>query len=152
MTIEEEIKHLRSVPMFENLDQKKLKLLAFTAERLTFPSGSVLFQQGETGDSAYVILDGEAEVWVSRPEHTPVKVATLARNQIVGEIAMLCGVPRTATVTAKGEVTALKLTRSIFLRLVQDFPEIAVEVLREMALRLERTTQQLREALTDGSS
>ena len=70
-------------------------------------------------------------------------VAQLDRNQIVGEIAILCDVPRTATIRAKGQLTTLKITKEVFLRLMRDFPDIGMEVMRTLAHRLEATTQQL---------
>ena len=73
-------------------------------------------------------------------------VASLGRNDIVGDIAILIDIPRTATVTAKGELVTLKLTKELFFQLVNDFPEMAVEVMRVLATRLEQTTAQLREA------
>ncbi|MDE0809925.1 MAG: cyclic nucleotide-binding protein, partial [Alphaproteobacteria bacterium] len=59
---------------------------------------------------------------------------------------ILCDVPRTATVQAKDSLTALKVTKDTFFRLVTEFPQIAVEIMRELAARLERTNAQLREA------
>jgi CRP-like cAMP-binding protein len=70
----------------------------------------------------------------------------LKRNEIVGEIAILCDVPRTATVTASTEVVTLKVTKDLFFRLITDFPEMGVEIMRVLAHRLEQTTAQLREA------
>jgi CRP/FNR family cyclic AMP-dependent transcriptional regulator len=70
----------------------------------------------------------------------------LGKNAIVGEIAILCDVPRTATVSAASEVVALRITKDRFFTLIDEFPEMAVEMLRELARRLEVTTVRLREA------
>jgi CRP-like cAMP-binding protein len=145
MTLDEEVSFLRAVPLFSKIDANKLKLLAFTSERLEFAPGDVLFEQGEAGTSAYVILKGEADVLVQGTDGL-IKVATLHQYAVVGEIAMLCDVPRTATVKAATELTALKVSRDVFLRLVHDFPDMGVEMMRELARRLEETTKQLREA------
>jgi len=145
VSLEEEIKHLRNVPMFANLDPAKLKLLAFTSERLTFEPGDVLFQEGERGDAAFVILEGSAAV-TTRGGGGALHVADLGRNDIVGEIAMLCDVPRTATVTAASRLTVLKVRREVFFRLVRDFPDMAIQVMRELAQRLDATTRQLRDS------
>ena len=99
MSLNEEVELLRNIPMFANIEPSKLKLLAFTSERMAFKDGDVLFRQGEQGDSAYVIIGGEADVIVDTPKG-PLTVAKLKRNDIVGEIAILCDVPRTATVKA----------------------------------------------------
>ena len=95
MSIKEEVEVLRAIPLFAKLEPAKLKLLAFTSQRLTFEAGHPLFQQGDPGDAAYIVLDGEAEVSIDSPQG-PVKVATVGKHAIIGEIAILCEVPRTA--------------------------------------------------------
>ncbi len=146
MSLEEEVRLLRNIPLFANIEPSKLKLLAFTSERLTFEAGQALFEQGDEGDAAYIIIGGEADVIVNTPSG-PMTVARMEHNAIVGEIAILCDVPRTATVRAASELVALKISKDVFFRLVMDFPQMAVEIMRELAHRLERTTEQLREAV-----
>jgi len=145
MTLQEEVRFLQQVPLFAKVDPARLKLLAFTSDRLTFAKGEVLFRQGEAGDAAYLILCGAAEVSIDTPGG-PLAVATIDAHEIVGEIAILCDVPRTATVTAKSEVVALRITKECFFTLIEEFPEMAVEMMRELARRLEITTVRLREA------
>ena len=147
MSMQEEVELLRNIPLFAKIDPSKLKLLAFTSERLTYAAGEILFEQGDAGDAAYIIIGGEADVIVGTPGG-PLVVATLKQNEIVGEIAILCDVPRTATVQAKTQLTSLRITKDLFFSLVVEFPEIAVEIMRELAHRLERTTTQLREAVS----
>ena len=73
-------------------------------------------------------------------------MATLGRHAIVGEIAILCDVPRTATVNARTPLLTLRIDKETFFRLVNEFPQMAVEIMRELAHRLEKTNQQLRSA------
>src|SRR2546423_1792276 len=89
VTLREEVDLLQRIPLFANVEASKLKLLAFTSERIAFESGQVLFRQGDAGDAAYIIIEGEAEVLVNGSSG-PIQVALLARNDIVGEIAILC--------------------------------------------------------------
>ena len=145
MSIEQEVEILRNIPMFAKIDPPKLKLMAFASERLTFKVGHELFKQGDAGDSAYIVIEGEADVVVQTPGG-PLKVATLKRNDIIGEIAILCDVPRTATVEASSELVALKITKDLFFRMVKDFPDMGIEIMRSLAHRLEQTTAQLRVA------
>lgn len=145
MSLDQEVEILRQIPLFANIDTAKLKLMCFASERLTFEPAQVICGQGEPGDAAYIIIDGEAEVSVATPKG-PLKVAVLKRNDIVGEIAILCDVPRTATVTASTQLETLKVTKELFFRLIMDFPEMGVEIMRVLAHRLEQTTAQLREA------
>ncbi|HEY7610573.1 MAG TPA: Crp/Fnr family transcriptional regulator [Alphaproteobacteria bacterium] len=142
MSLNEEVELLRNIPMFANIEPSKLKLLAFTSERMAFKDGDVLFRQGEQGDSAYVIIGGEADVIVDTPKG-PLTVAKLKRNDIVGEIAILCDVPRTATVKAASKLEAMVIAKDLFFRLIMEFPQMAVEIMRELARRLDATNRKL---------
>jgi len=145
MSLNEEVELLRNIPLFAKLEPSKLKLLAFTSERLTFQPEQVLFRQGDMGDAAYVLMDGEADVIVETPQG-PLTVAHLKRNDFVGEIAILCDVPRTATVQASTKLVTLRIAKELFFRLVTEFPQMAVEIMRVLAQRVERTTADLRDA------
>ncbi len=144
MSIDQEVEVLRKIPLFANIEPAKLKLMCFASERITFQEGQSLCEQGEVGDSAYIIIDGTADVIIHN--EGPVVVAQLGKNDVVGEIAILIDVPRTATVTATGQLTALKITKDLFFRMVTDFPEMGVEIMRVLAHRLEQTTAQLMQA------
>lgn len=144
MSLQQEVDLLRKIPMFSKIDPAKLKLLAFTSERMSYSGGDVLFQQGDAGDAAFVIISGEAEVSIDT-DKGPLVVAQLRDHDFVGEIAILCDVPRTATVTACSRVEALRISKDLFFRLVKEFPEIAIEVMRELAHRLENTNARLRD-------
>jgi len=150
VSLNEEVELLRNIPLFAKLEPSKLKLLAFTSERITYEADQVLFRQGDVGDAAYIIVDGSAKVLVETGEGE-IEVATLGRNDFVGEIAILCDVPRTATVRASSQTVTLRITKDLFFRLVTEFPQMSVEIMRELASRLEQTTQQLREALAQNS-
>ncbi len=147
MSLDEEVELLRKIPMFAKIEPSKLKLLAFTSERLSFDSDQDLFRQGDMGDSAYIIIDGEADVLIDTPGG-PITVATRHRNDFVGEIAILCDIPRTATVRAKTKLTTLRISRELFFRMVTEFPQMAVEIMRELAHSLELANKSLREANT----
>ena len=146
MSLNEEVDLLRKIPLFANIEPSKLKLLAFTSERLKFREGTELFHQGDMGDSAYIIINGAVRIVVSTP-NGDVKIAEVNKNDIVGEIAILCDVPRTATVVADQDVEALKISKELFFRMVGEFPQMAVEIMRELAIRLEKTTSELTQAL-----
>jgi CRP/FNR family cyclic AMP-dependent transcriptional regulator len=148
VSLREEVELLQRIPLFANVEASKLKLLAFTSERIAFESGQVLFRQGDAGDAAYIIIEGEAEVLVSGASG-PIQVAVLGRNDIVGEIAILCDVPRTATIRALQRLVCLRISKDLFLRLINEFPQIAIAVVRELASRVEAGNQKLRTALAE---
>lgn len=142
MTLQKDVEVLRNIPLFKKIEPAKLKLLAFTSEHLEFIGGEALFQEGDVGDAAYILLDGEADILVMTPKGQ-VNVATLGKNDIVGEIAILCDVPRTATVVAKSRLVTLRVSKDGFFNLVTQFPQVGVEIMHELASRLHHTTQQL---------
>ena len=145
MSIQEEVALLQNLPLFKNIETAQLKLLAFTSERLAFKAGEDLCVQGEEGDSAFLIINGDADVYLVT-EKDEILVATLHQNDIVGEIAILCDVPRTATVRAKTDVETLCISKELFLSMLQQFPAMAIQMMRELAQRLELTNSQLRAA------
>ena len=145
MSLTKDVEVLRNIPLFAKVEPAKLKLLAFTSERLEYMAGDELFHQGDYGDAAYIILEGEADVLVDTPQGA-VRVATLGKNDIIGEIAVLCDVPRTATVVAHSELETLRVSKDGFFHLVTQFPQVAIEVMSEIASRLHNTTQALTEA------
>jgi CRP-like cAMP-binding protein len=142
MSLTKDVEVLSNIPLFAKVNPTRLKLLAFTSERLEYPSGDELFHQDDYGDAAYVILKGEADILVDTPR-SAMKIATLGKNDIVGEIAILCEVPRTATVVAHGDVDALRVSKEGFFHLVTQFPQVGVEVMSALAAKLHRTTQAL---------
>ncbi len=151
MSLEQEVELLRRIPIFSKIEPAKLKLLAFTSDCIAYTPSQVIFRQGEMGDAAYIIIEGEAEVFVTGPKGE-VKVATLGPNDIVGEIAILCDVPRTASVRAASRLVTLRISKDLFFQLVNEFPEMAVEIMRELAHRLEKTTARLRDHLSSGKA
>jgi CRP/FNR family cyclic AMP-dependent transcriptional regulator len=142
MSLTKDVEVLRSIPLFAKVEPAKLKLLAFTSQRLEYLPGEELFHQGDYGDAAYTILEGAADVLVDTPNGA-VNIATLGKNEIIGEIAILCDVPRTATVVARGELETLRVSKDGFFHLVRQFPQVGIEVMSELASKLNRTTQAL---------
>jgi CRP/FNR family cyclic AMP-dependent transcriptional regulator len=148
VSLREEVDLLQRIPLFANVEASKLKLLAFTSERIAFEAGHVLFRQGDPGDAAYIVIEGEAEVLVDGLTG-PVLIAILGRNALIGETAILCDVPRTATIKARQRLVCLRISKDLFLRLINEFPQIAVAVVRELASRVEAGNEKLRTALAE---
>jgi CRP-like cAMP-binding protein len=148
MSLKQEFELLRRVPYFTEIEPAKLKLLAFMSERVAFDDGKCLFRQGDPGDVAYLIIDGEAEVIAETPAG-PVVLATLGANEITGEMAILGNVPRSATVRAKGRLITLRISKEPFMRMVREFPSMAVAMMQELAERLATNNKQLSAALAE---
>ena len=142
MSINSEVETLRTIPIFRTIEPGKLRLLAFISERITFRPGETICTQGEPGDSAFIILSGNGEVLVDIGGEMR-RVAEIKKNDVVGEMALLTDMPRTATVVADSEIAALRISKENFFRILQEFPEVSMEMMRVLARRLERTTHDL---------
>jgi CRP-like cAMP-binding protein len=140
-----EVELLRRVPLFSGIEPSRLKLLAYTSDVITYRPGQVIMRQGDIGDAAYVIIKGNADVSVTT-DTGPIHVAELHDGDFLGEIAILCDTPRTATIVAKNELQALRIRKEPFFEMLRQFPEMAVEMTRLLAERLTRTTAELVEA------
>jgi CRP-like cAMP-binding protein len=145
MKLDQEVELLRRIPMFAKIEPSRLKLLAFTSERVTFQPGQELCHQGDIGDAAYLIISGEADILIDAVTG-PVKIASAGKNALIGEIAIINDVPRTATVRSTTKLDALKIKKDHFLRLVTEFPEMAIEIMRVLATRVSRTNEELADA------
>ena len=145
MNLNEEVEILKGVPIFAKMEPAKIKLLAFTGERMTFGAGQEVCHQGDLGDAMYVILGGVADVLIET-DKGPLRVAELKKNGFFGETAILCDAPRNATIKASESLLTPKISKDMFYRLVSDVPAVAIEMLRELAHRVEDTNQKLRDA------
>jgi len=145
MNLNEEVEVLKGVPIFAKMEPAKLKLLAFTGERMTFRAGQEVCHQGDLGDAMYVILGGAADVLIET-EKGQIRVAELKKNGFFGETAILLAAPRNATIKASESLLTLKISKDMFYSLVAEVPQMAIEVMRELAQRVEETTKKLSEA------
>ena len=144
-TLSDEVEMLRKIPLFAGIDPGKLKLLAFASDRKIYKPGQDLFKQGDSGDAAFVIIDGTADVIV-QTDSGEVVVASVGSNEFIGEISILCDVPRTATVRSTDDLEALMIKKEHFIGLISQVPDLGIEVMRELASRLQKTTSELGEA------
>jgi CRP-like cAMP-binding protein len=145
-SLDQEVALLRGVPFFSSIEAGKLKLLAYSSEKLGFEDGEVVFRQGSKDGDAYFILEGSVDVLTERNGHE-VQVANLPQYALFGEISALCDIPRTATVRAKGDLLALRIPRESFLTLIAEHPGVALHIIRVLARRVADTTNDLIAAL-----
>ncbi|MFO1149700.1 MAG: cyclic nucleotide-binding domain-containing protein [Alsobacter sp.] len=142
MAIAAEVECLKAVPLFNGLDPRRLKLIAFTSDRMSYEPGAILFRQGDDSDAAFVILEGKADVMIDTPAGQ-IKVATLAENSLVGEMGVMTNSPRSATIVAESALTTLRIPKEMFMSLVTEFSQVGLAVIRELASRVEHTNRLL---------
>lgn len=145
--LKDEVDLLRSIPMLATLPANKLKLLAFASDRVSYDVGELLFNQGDDAEAAFIVISGTADVLVAAEENDePSKVAELGPNSFVGDMAILCDIPRTASVRANTPLDTLRIRKDHMMDMVMDSPSLALAVLKEQVQRLAKTTQDLSEA------
>jgi CRP-like cAMP-binding protein len=121
---------LAQVPLFAALSRRHLGRIASAATSKRFAPGAPLVRVGKPADAFYVILDGTARVDV------PGRPVTLEAGDFFGEMAVLDGEPRSATVTAVGEVLVLMIPRAKFLKVLESEPKITLAIMATLAQRL----------------
>ena len=94
MSINAAVTAMRETALFRNVDEKRLKLVAMMGETLTYRPGELLFDRGDPGDAAFIVVHGAVDV-ILRVEGIETVVATLGEGEIFGEIAVLCDQART---------------------------------------------------------
>ena len=130
--------HLRSSELFASLDETLLSQLeaALTLEKLH--AGDTLVKQGDIGDAVFILVAGQLEVSVDTAAGTQVTVDVLGPGASVGEMALVAGQVRTATVSAKTDAELVRLARPDFEQLAEENPGLREAVIRQMEPRLQR--------------
>jgi CRP/FNR family transcriptional regulator, cyclic AMP receptor protein len=123
---------LAGLPLFSRLPKRQLRKIAGLAEFKEFARGDFVVQADEPGDAFYVILSGQAKV-LGKP-----RARTLRTGDYFGEMALIDGEPRSATVAAASELQTMKLPRRPFLRLLEQEPRIAIPMMADLGARVRR--------------
>jgi sigma-B regulation protein RsbU (phosphoserine phosphatase) len=134
-SVEETAQILSALPLFARLDRASLAAIAAHCAVAQFRTGDTIMQQGRMSTFADVILDGEVDVFVDTPAGQ-VRVATVGRHQIVGEVGAIAAMPRTATVVARTALSVLRIRRGSLINLTADHPAIAAVIVGELGRRL----------------
>ncbi|MEL6893442.1 MAG: cyclic nucleotide-binding domain-containing protein [Actinomycetota bacterium] len=123
--------HLRTVPLFADLDHHDLDVVGKAVTELTFHAGQVLMRAGSTAREMVVVIDGELGV-----EQDGEEIATIGPGGFAGEMGLLTDGPRNATVTAKSDVTVMHIDSRSFDNVLDEAPQIAVKMLPVVAQRV----------------
>jgi CRP-like cAMP-binding protein len=145
MSLNEAVQVLQEMPLFRNVDLKRLRVVAMMGESRTYRAGERLFEQGDEGDAAFIIINGEVDVLV-QVDGGEQSVAVLGKGEIFGELAVICDQTRSSAIAARAELDTLRLDRNMVLNLMREFPDISLEMVRILGARLEKTTRELSQA------
>jgi signal transduction histidine kinase len=136
---------LRQLPLFAGLPDEDLDNLYGMAELVHLRAGQVLMEEGDPGDSLYIATEGRFEI-SKRTGERDVVIAGSGAGDVIGEISLLEGSPRTATVRAVSDARLVKISRETFTQLLERSPSASLGMLRTVTVRLRNTEAMLRQS------
>jgi CRP-like cAMP-binding protein len=128
MALDDHIRILSGVRLFEGFTQEQLRLLAFGAEAMRMPSGKKLYREDDDADSAYIVIRGKIGLFREH-EDQHVEVSTAGPGAVLGEMALISDTRRLTSAEALTDADVLRINRSMFRRILEEYPETA-ETLR----------------------
>jgi CRP-like cAMP-binding protein len=141
MTIEDDIAFLQRLPMLQRLGAGALRILAIGAESYSVEAGQVLFASGDAADCAYVVQQG---AFIVRPE-SPTEPESIAETgSVLGDSALIIESPRRETVTAQEASIVLRLSRAMFVKMLESNPEAALRLRDLFAARASELASELK--------
>lgn len=144
-------KILSTIPIFQSLGPEQIAQLAVSSRSLDFGRGEVVVRQGDGGDAMFAIVGGEAKVLIRLEDGTEKSVATLGPGDVFGEMSLLTGEPRTATVAAEGALVVVSVSKSALLPILTAHPELSEKMAETVALRKQGLTRAQGEGTLDAA-
>jgi CRP-like cAMP-binding protein len=141
---------LRKVDIFSSFDEEALQKLARRLRTAPYLPGDTLVRQGADANSLYVIVEGRAKVYVANENGERAEVAELGPGNFFGEMGLMTGEPRTATVVAKTAMKTYRLDKDLFRDLLMEHPDIEEHISEVLAMRraeLDATLEELDEEM-----
>ena len=141
--LEEMGRRFRSIHLFESLSDEELRQVVEGMRMAVYAAGEAMIIQGEEGDSFFVIWSGEAEVSIRKDDGSPAVLKVLRPGDYFGEMALLTGERRSATITALSECTCYVLGKPIFKKVLEQNPAIAEDLSEKLSSRQAELDEQL---------
>ncbi|GIK76447.1 MAG: Crp/Fnr family transcriptional regulator [Acidobacteria bacterium] len=134
---------LARVPLLSDLDREELERIAQVAIPRSFPKGARVFHEGDTSDACYVIRSGEVRVTREHPDGRAIALATLGPGELVGELAMIDGGVRSASVEALSDVELLAVSAADMKGLLERNAEITAKLVVALTKRLREANERI---------
>ena len=139
---------LRSVPLFQGLNEEDLSGLVSNLSELHFAAGQVIINQGEPGTEMFIVASGDVNIFLPGDASRRVSLKDIARGEYFGELALFDDKPRSASALATTHAVLLQLTRATLAAYLERRPSAAMSILQTMAGRLRETNALLSERAT----
>ena len=136
---------LRNVPLFAEMSDGDLASLCLIVQEVQLPSGEMLFEEGDEGDTAYIVERGEVDI-LKRSDNREIFLAKRGPGEVFGEMALLLGQPRSAGVRARTDVELIAISHADLRKLLQISPTVAESLFDILVSRLRNTQVTLRQS------
>jgi CRP/FNR family cyclic AMP-dependent transcriptional regulator len=146
------VKCLEIIPLFAGLSREALEPLCAATHRVMVSGGEILFKQGDPGQTMYLIEEGRAKVYTCGADNQEIVLDILGPDQVIGELALLDGKPRSATVQALSDCQLLALDREPFMAHLRQNPETAIHLLNYLSANLRQRVLQAETASVSDST
>jgi CRP-like cAMP-binding protein len=140
MTIEDDIAYLERIPLLRRLGSGALRIVAIGVESYDLQPGQILFAAGDSADGAYIIQRGSVSL---KPERSGEPEVIAGPGTLLGESALLAETRRPATATARESATVMRISRAMFLRMLEGYPDAAHRLREMMALRADQWAREM---------
>lgn len=142
MALDDDIQFLSTIGLFEAFSAQHLRLLAFGAERMVLRTGRELFQEGQSADCAYIVVSGAITLF-HQGKQGRVNLRTIGSGAILGEIALITQTGRLTGAVADSETEVIRLSRSIFHRILEEYPELVASLYQHISNNLNEMVEQI---------
>ena len=139
-----DISILKSISLFSELDESNLKEIVKVGVRQFYKKDNMILIEEEVGSTMFIILDGRVKISRISEEGREVILSILSEGDFFGEMSILDGQTRSANVVTLQDSEILVIHRQDFLRMLHDYPQIAINLLKELAHRLRRSDSQIK--------
>jgi CRP/FNR family transcriptional regulator, cyclic AMP receptor protein len=141
---QDEFNFLRNVPIVAELDDKVLEKIAKVGTRQKYKSGNIVVLEQESGAALFVIISGKVKVVRMDEEGHEVILSMFGPGEFFGEMSLLDGQARSASVVATTKSELFMIHRRDFIELLNEFPAVAISLLSELAMRLRKADMQIK--------
>jgi len=138
------IDFIRNVPFFADLEEGELLKIVRVGVRKKYAKGSIILLEQDTGAALFVIISGKVKIVRTSDDGREVILAILGESEFFGEMSLLDGMARSASVVAMSKVELFTIHRQDFLRLLKTVPSVTLALLMEMTMRLRRADAQIK--------
>ncbi|HEY4192208.1 MAG TPA: cyclic nucleotide-binding domain-containing protein [Mesorhizobium sp.] len=143
MALDDDIRILSAVGLFEGFTQEQLRLLAFGAETTLLAADRKLYREDDEADSAYVVVSGRIVLYREGDGSERLAIGHVGPGAIMGELALIADTRRLTSASAEIDSEVLRLSRRMFRRILEEYPDAAVQIQRRITAQLQEFLQKI---------